>query len=1074
MSIEPGTFVRLITDPSRSGVIQPGEKTTAGMRMVSVRFANGAVSWLPADNLEPVPEAPPDLAECFAEGRFVAPDWLRRVLTRIRVTGRLRDVVYSMEATETDFYAHQFKPVLKLLKSPTDALLIADEVGLGKTIEAGLIWTELRARLECNRLLVLCPKTLCEKWRDELDRRFGVDARIVGASDLLTLLRERNRTGRGFAAIASMQSLRPPRKWQPNSWATEDKAEPPGSGDSPRWQLTDILHEATTGEPLVDLLVVDEAHHMRNPKTMLYLLGELVNAVSKYRIFLSATPIHLRNCDLNSLLRLIDPDTFEYESTLDDLILANEPIIEARDLLMRPSASREQIIECIDNGRQTRVLAKSRALQLVRDDLVERPLLDAATRAEIASRLESVNQMANYLNRTRRRDVEELRVRRKPVAPVLDMNEEERAFYDAVTREVADYASQQDVSVGFLLSTPQRLLTSSLAAASAYWAGFGESQSNDIEETDSDLDSNAWDDHPLLARLKSLAKRLDKTISLEKNDTKFKTLTCQLNLILKDEPAAKVIVFSSFKPALNYLRRRLEESGIGCELLHGSIHEPREAVLKRFKDRADVRILLSSEVGSEGIDLQFCRIVINYDLPWNPMRLEQRIGRVDRLGQESPQVSILNLVHSGTIDAEIYLRLYERLKLSERALGEFEPVLGEPIREMTQKLLDPRLSEEEKKFVIEQTAQAIQNRRLEEDVLEQEAGALIRHGDYILEKIKERHERHQWLAGDDILIYVKDRLDRSFPGCRIEASPAGSDTYRIILSSGAHAALMDFIARRRLPAGTGLVRNDAQQRYRFTSSVARRWENGVEPISRLHGLVHFAGELDERDRDVHEAQPVAAAVWCEHLKNCEPGIYVIGIRRWEAIVPGHRAGSEIHLTYVGADLDKSELLSSEVAETMAGAAAVHGHPLPNFAHDGRLSAAVKLLYEHVLPEMDRLNGVLHERKKADLEDRAAIREQALIRHLGKKTEDLKQQRDRHQWNAERQRELGNERLSQRLSALAKATDGTLAKLQDRLKSRLKEIQQQREYQPEFADVTYLLIEVRETKTRERTYAEGGT
>ncbi len=258
---------------------------------------------------------------------------------------------------------------------------------------------------------------MCEKWRDELDRRFGVDARIVGASDLLTLLRERNRTGRGFAAIASMQSLRPPRKWQPDSWATEDKAEHPGSGDSPRWQLTDVLHKATIGEPLVDLLVVDEAHHMRNPKTMLYLLGELVNAVSKYRIFLSATPIHLRNRDLNSLLRLIDPDTFEYESTLDDLILANEPIIEARDLLMRPSASREQIIECIDNGRQTRVLAKSRALQLVRDDLVERPLLDAATRAEIASRLESVNQMANYLNRTRRRDVEELRVRRKLVAP---------------------------------------------------------------------------------------------------------------------------------------------------------------------------------------------------------------------------------------------------------------------------------------------------------------------------------------------------------------------------------------------------------------------------------------------------------------------------------------------------------------------------------------------------------------------------------------------------------------------------------------------------------------------------------
>ena len=510
MSIVPGTFVRLITDPSRSGKVQTGEKTTAGMRMVPVQFGSGTVSWLPADNLEPVPEAPPDLTECFADGRFVAPDWLRRVLTRIRVTGRLSDVVYSMEATETDFYAHQFKPVLKLLNSPTDALLIADEVGLGKTIEAGLIWTELRARLECNRLLILCPKTLCGKWRDELDRRFGVDARIVAAPELLALIRERNRPGRGFAAVASMQSLRPPRGWE-----TEDEVEHSGHGDSPRRQLAEFLKDESDGEPLIDLLVVDEAHHMRNPSTMLYRLGELVNAVSTYRIFLSATPIHLRSRDLNSLLRLIDSDTFEYESTLDDLIHANEPIIEARDMLMRRSASREQIIECLDTARQTGVLADSQALQLVRDDLVERPF-DEAARAEIASRLESVNQMANYVNRTRRRDVEELRVVRAPVAHVLEMQEEERIFYETVTEEVVDYASQQDVSAGFLLSTPQRLLTSSLAAASAYWTGTGENGSDEIEETDGDLESNDADDRPLVARLKVLARNLGKTASLEK------------------------------------------------------------------------------------------------------------------------------------------------------------------------------------------------------------------------------------------------------------------------------------------------------------------------------------------------------------------------------------------------------------------------------------------------------------------------------------------------------------------------------------------------------------------------------
>ena len=288
MSIESGAFVRLISDPSRSGVVQPGERMTAGMKTRPVRFGDGTVSWLPAESLELVPGAPPDLDEQFANGRFVAPDWLRRALTRIRVTGRLSDVVYSMEATATDFYAHQFKPVLKLLNSPTDALLIADEVGLGKTIEAGLIWTELRARLECNRLLVLCPKTLCEKWRSELDQRFGVDARIVGAQELLTLFYERNSTRRGFAAIASMQSLRPPRGWD-----TEDEVEHSGQDDPPRRQLAKFFRDEADGEPLIDLLVVDEAHHMRNPSTLLYRLGELVNDVSAHRAFLSATPISL-------------------------------------------------------------------------------------------------------------------------------------------------------------------------------------------------------------------------------------------------------------------------------------------------------------------------------------------------------------------------------------------------------------------------------------------------------------------------------------------------------------------------------------------------------------------------------------------------------------------------------------------------------------------------------------------------------------------------------------------------------------------------------------------------------------
>ncbi|MXZ43768.1 MAG: DEAD/DEAH box helicase [Gammaproteobacteria bacterium] len=189
MQLEPGDLVRLKRDPVRAGVLQDAEKNIAGQRMVTVRFSDGQMSWLPYSALEHVPENGESCYDRFVNGKFVSPDWLRRTLTRLRVSGRLSEVVYSMEATETDFYPHQFKPVIKLMESPTDSLLIADEVGLGKTIEAGLIWTELRARHDCNRLLVACPKTLCEKWQLELGSKFGVDVQLANASTLLKTLR---------------------------------------------------------------------------------------------------------------------------------------------------------------------------------------------------------------------------------------------------------------------------------------------------------------------------------------------------------------------------------------------------------------------------------------------------------------------------------------------------------------------------------------------------------------------------------------------------------------------------------------------------------------------------------------------------------------------------------------------------------------------------------------------------------------------------------------------------------------------------------------------------------------------
>lgn len=1050
----PGTFVRLKTDPTRAGILEAGEKVSSGRRMVQVQFADGTQHWFPDSAIEAVPASGPSLSQRFADGRFADPEWLRRTLARIRVTGRLSDMVYSMEATETDFYAFQFKPILKLLNSPTDGLLIADEVGLGKTIEAGLIWTELRARFESNRLLVLCPKTLCEKWRSELLKRFGVDARIVNAADLLHIMSSVRGSDRGFAAIASMQSLRPPKGWD----QIDDLNN--GTHRSARQRLAEFLDEEAQSQPLLDLLVIDEAHHMRNPETLLHKVAQLCNEVASHRVFLSATPIHLRNRDLHSLLRLIDPDTFEFEKTLDDLITVNQPIIEARDLLLKPSASAQSVRACLDRAGQHEFLAKSKTLSLIRQEL-EDATLGRYQRAEFAARLEQVNQLANYVTRTRRRDVQEFRVIRDPKAPVLQMHPDERAFYDAVTEEVRELALTQVVGEGFLLATSQRLLSSSPAAASAYWEAHADTMAEALEDNDDDLLSDMEDERPLVSRLSLLSRRLGLSNRLAQVDTKYSLLKYELDHLWLDDSNAKVIVFSSFKSTLHYLKKRLSNDGIANELLHGSIKEPRDTVLNRFREAQNRTVLLSSEIGSEGVDLQFCWVVVNYDLPWNPMRLEQRIGRVDRLGQKKEKVVIINLIYADTIDDKIYRRLYLRLGLGERALGEFEAVLGAPIREMTRKLLDPTLSEQEKLETIEQTAQAVENLKKTEEELEADAGSLMQHGDYILQTITESRNLHRWLDGSDILTYVKDRLQRSFSEFVIEASPPGSDTYRIFLPTAAHEQFLLFMARRGVKGTTRLLNNNDQQRYIFTSSVVASSTGKEENVSQLHPLVRFAAELDLQDESAAQVEPVAVAIRTNDISTpFGTGVYVVAIQRWTTKTIAKSASNMAKLAFAGTFCDGDRDLSPDEAEALTIASTEHGTTIVNIKNDDRLEKASGFIEHRLMPELHKRFDDFVDQIRAQIEDRATIRQQALLRHQEDKVQKLKAEIDKRLAGVQKYLRDGMEAKARHAKSMAEATKGKIYKLNQSIAQRLAEIVAQRELTPEFTDVSILFVDVR--------------
>ena len=173
MDWDKGTDVRRADNPGKLGATTGQIRSRGGINYFGVRWRDGSSDYVAEDQLELTAAGGcDDPYTLIASGRLGRSEDLRRSLTHVHLSGRLANLVYAMGVTNTEFFPHQYKPLLTLLESPANGLLIADEVGLGKTIEAGIIWTELRAREDMRRLLIVCPAMLREKWRDELKIRF--------------------------------------------------------------------------------------------------------------------------------------------------------------------------------------------------------------------------------------------------------------------------------------------------------------------------------------------------------------------------------------------------------------------------------------------------------------------------------------------------------------------------------------------------------------------------------------------------------------------------------------------------------------------------------------------------------------------------------------------------------------------------------------------------------------------------------------------------------------------------------------------------------------------------------------
>ena len=441
--------VRLRRDPTRIGITTGRTRDQRGRVTIQVMFPD-ATQYVPDDQLELVPEEQESPVDLLEQGKLGKPLDLRRVLTHARLSGRLADIIYSMEATNTEFYAYQFKPVLKFLETPTKGILIADEVGLGKTIEAGLIWTELRSRFDMRRLLVVCPAVLREKWVAELRGRMGVDARIASPNEVLEELRDPGAQLKGFALVTSMQGMRPRKSWQNRD---EDR--------TASALLARFLDE-NAEETLFDLVVVDEAHYMRNSETQTHELGRLLRDATAHLLLLSATPVHNRSEDLFSLLRLLDPESFRNKDDFARVLTANRPLVRARDAVLSRNPEPARIAQLIKDARAHPLLKNSRMLETISKELATLDLSEPESRGRIAYQLERANMLGHVVTRTRKRDVVEWRVIREVFSELISMSDREAEIYAEMTEIIVRYAEENHQNPSFLAVTPQRQLSSSM------------------------------------------------------------------------------------------------------------------------------------------------------------------------------------------------------------------------------------------------------------------------------------------------------------------------------------------------------------------------------------------------------------------------------------------------------------------------------------------------------------------------------------------------------------------------------------------------------------------------------------
>ncbi|MDF9751559.1 helicase-related protein [Arthrobacter sp. ES3-54] len=754
----PGTTVRLVARPEVVGIVS-GSRHVGGVLRFDVFHDNGVHGYF-ASQIEPVTIA--------SKPDTISAAGLRTGLTSELLRDKNTGYLHARNVGRIDYEPYQYRPVLKIVQADRPRILVADDVGVGKTIEACLILKELQARQRARTVLVICPKPLVvdEKWRNEL-KRFDEDFVHLDSSDLRFCLEETLREGEWpsrFAKAILPYSL------------LDERLLVGGSGSARRIGLVDLAPG-----PHFDLVIVDEAHHIRNRSTFAYQNVQRLTESADAVVMLSATPLQTDSQDLFTLVNMLRDDLVPTERDFAQMLEPNHYLYEAVEAA-RAGHDKWQadVNRALDGALATawgrQVMAVDPRVGLVRDLLGTEPE-DARARIRIVRTLEDLNTFSAIVSRTRRRDIGKFTTR-KPRAPLVRFTPAQEGVYNAVLalgRRIVELQAP-GMPVEFLLSMLRRQAASSISALAPLAEQMLENRLDKIEF--SEMGDDAPDSEtvpPIMAELRNeigkvgrLAAELDGL-----PDPKVDVLQ-QVVTDKQAEDNNKVLVFSTFRHTLRYLEEQARGWDVRVAVVHGAVpDEDRHSFRRRFKlpksNPDAIDLMLCSEVGTEGLDYQFCNTLVNYDIPWNPMRIEQRIGRIDRRGQQSESVAIINILTQGTIEAEIYERCLLRIGVFHRALGGSEKILGDLTTGLRKIAEDLTLSESEREARLRQLADNEVARIHELERLEDQQGALL---GLTTESFESRiaEASTEWLEDDKISGLVRSYFE-TMSGRRIALQP---------------------------------------------------------------------------------------------------------------------------------------------------------------------------------------------------------------------------------------------------------------------------------------------------------------